>query len=493
MRSLLLKLVIGIPVVSLATVAAFAQDREPRTPRFESAECAIEVPANIRFECGNLFVKENRSKRHSGSIKLPVIIVKSTAEKPEPDPVIYTAGGPGGSSLGRARGARNLASITSKRDFIIFEQRGTRYADPAMQCPEVDEARHRAAREDVEADKAVRYELNAVWECRMKLVSEGIDLSAYDSAASAADLEDLRRVLGIEKWNLYGISYSTRLMLNYIREYPKQVRSVVLDSVLPPEVNWDETSVDGVIAALEKLFAACEASERCRANYPDLKERFYAFLKEKNKHPVLVATEVEGKKYSLTLDGNEIFDHAYNLMENTGDLARVPAVLHSIMQGDLTSLESYAKDRLTGGGFIWGMRYSVWCREEMPFQSPRKMRAQTTRHSFIKGFSIQGAFPEICNTWSVPPAEDIENEPVSGETPMLVFGGEFDPDTPPEWGMRVAARFPNSFFYEVKGLSHGVLFWNECAFKRMMAEFFDDPSKNPDDSCLPKEGALEFK
>lgn len=36
-------------------------------------------------------------------------------------------------------------------------------------------------------------------------LAQGVNLAAYKSAASAADLNDLRELLGYTAWNLYGI------------------------------------------------------------------------------------------------------------------------------------------------------------------------------------------------------------------------------------------------------------------------------------------------
>ena len=63
-----------------------------------------------------------------------------------------------------------------------------------------------------------------------RLVGEEINLAAYNSPASAADLNDLRLALGYKEWNLYGRSYGGRLALTVMRDYPTGIRSVILDS-----------------------------------------------------------------------------------------------------------------------------------------------------------------------------------------------------------------------------------------------------------------------
>jgi pimeloyl-ACP methyl ester carboxylesterase len=84
-------------------------------------------------------------------------------------------------------------------------------------------------------EEANAIEVEAMLRCRDRLIQEGIDLSAYNSAASAADVNDLRIALGYDQVNLYGVSYGSRLALTVMRDYPGILRSVILDSTYPPE------------------------------------------------------------------------------------------------------------------------------------------------------------------------------------------------------------------------------------------------------------------
>ena len=88
---------------------------------------------------------------------------------------------------------------------------------------------HRPSEEEARA-----YALHWAQDCRDLLISQGFDLASYNPRANANDLEDLRRALGYGQWNLYGISYGTRTALETMRAYPQGIRSVVLDSPLPP-------------------------------------------------------------------------------------------------------------------------------------------------------------------------------------------------------------------------------------------------------------------
>ena len=86
--------------------------------------------------------------------------------------------------------------------------------------------------------KLERLDLEAAGRCRQRLVDEGIDLSAYNSLQNAADIQSLRLALGYEQINLYGVSYGTLLALHTLRFYPQGLRSVILDAVVSPQINF---------------------------------------------------------------------------------------------------------------------------------------------------------------------------------------------------------------------------------------------------------------
>ena len=81
--------------------------------------------------------------------------------------------------------------------------------------------------------------------------------------------------LGYDEWNLYGISYGTRLALTVMRDDPEGVRSMILDSVYPLEVNLYTSVLDNVDRAFTTLFTACESDSACSERYPGLGKTFY--------------------------------------------------------------------------------------------------------------------------------------------------------------------------------------------------------------------------
>ncbi len=468
---------------SMTKLSPKADATQDPVPRFEPSACPIAIPETEKenARCGYLVVPENRSRKDSRLIRLPVIILNSSSPNPAPDPVLRTLGGPGVSSLRMVRG-RQASPWLNNRDLIIFEQRGTLYAQPKLDCPEVDAAKITNAKSNADEKTAERGEVKAAQACHDRLIKEGIDLTAYDSAQSAADIEDLRRVLGYEKWNLYGVSYSSRLMLEVMRDYPDGIRSVVLESVLAPSVNYDEAGVDGAVRALSVLFTNCAADAECAKAYPGLEKMFYDLVRQANKKPIQISVKQPktAEPFNIQLTGHDLTDWVldYMLSAEPDKILAGPALIYQVAVGDHSPLQAYAESKVSLQGYTWGMRYSVWCREEMPFENRRTIAAQSRRYSQLRGYRIQGSMPAICDVWRVPPAPAIRNTPVTSDIPTLILAGEYDAYTPPAWGRLTSQTLRNSYFYEVQGVGHGPGFVSGCAI-RVAALFFLNPTTAP--------------
>jgi pimeloyl-ACP methyl ester carboxylesterase len=467
------------------TIGANAQNT---TPRLETGDCAVAIPAGERVECFYLVVPENRARKNGRTVRLPIIVMKSDNPAPKPDPVLRTLGGPGGSSLRMVTG-RRFSPWLKNRDMIVFEQRGTKYSQPALECPEVGEAAIISAKQQPAAAPAKKSELAAVKLCRDRLIKSGIDLSAYNSTESAADIEDLRRALKLEKINLYGVSYSARLMLNVMRDYPGGVRSVVLESTLPLEVNYDEVGVDGIIRGLDLLFAGCAADPACAAAFPRLETDFYDLVRKANSSPISIGVK-DGKTSETTvlkLTGHDIVTWLadYALSSDGRAITAAPGQIARVVKGDYAPLQDYAASKLGPPFYSLGMRYSVWCREEAPFENPAKIAAQSAANSKLNGYEVQ-ALPAICRVWNIPSAKKIENLPVKSDIPALILAGEYDAYTPPSWGKAAAGNLKNSFFFEVPWVGHGPGFNSPPCLGDMVAEFFNDPAARPNPVCLDR-------
>jgi len=225
----MLRILISILLASLAWPVWVARAED--LPRFEPASCGSFDLHEENAECGFLIVPENRDEPGKRTLRLAVAILKSRSANPQPDPVIYLHGGPGGSAISGA--SRWLDHpLREDRDFILLDQRVTGYSEPAL-CPQLSRDDMVVAARDLSPDQATAARLALSLACRDALLERGVDLGSYNSDGSAADLVDLRRVLGYDSWNLYGISYGTKLALTTLRNSPEGIRSVV-----GPPTSW---------------------------------------------------------------------------------------------------------------------------------------------------------------------------------------------------------------------------------------------------------------
>ncbi len=463
-------------------------------PRFEPAPIPDSIaPANGEVEFGYLIVYENRADGNSSTIKLPVMIGKSRAKNPCPDPILFTVGGPG--VISTMRGGRDLNAwpYLDDRDFIYFEQRGAQYAQPSLVGPEIDSVMLNNSGERINGQLDRDELIGAARRLRESLETQGIDLTCYSTRESAADIEDLRKVLGIEKWNLYGISYSCRLMLEVMRRYPDGVRAVILDSPLPPDVSWDETSIDRFWSNVTKLATDCSADPVVNEKYPNLKDRLLGLIKEANENPIPVSVThpVTGQTVQISVDGEGIFRILTAYMGNTSYIYSFPYSMNLLCEKNTEVLAFLAPTLLPVPEYSWGMRYSIWCNEEFPFEDFGKFDRHENLPAALSNFEWTIVEPEIYDFWPRRPVDTLDNQAVYSQIPALVVNGQYDPDTPPEWGKHVCETLPNSYYFEYPGQGHLPLFIHPCG-RQMGMDFLNDPNSRPSDSCLVASGPFKF-
>ena len=327
----------SILIITLIIVLSLAwpltASAQAAVPRFGAAPCPFEVPPNVA--CGYLVVPENRSQPDSRAIRLAVAIIKSHAEHPAPDPMVYLEGGPGGSAFRWLSDWFDVPFL-DKRDFIVLEQRGTFFSEPALDCPEIDEAFYQnlALVENRAAEDARL--VGAAKQCRDRLVNSGINLAGYNSAASAADLADLRQALGYTEWNLYAISYGTRLALTTLRDHPEGIRSVILDSTYPPQAGGYTEVIPGAAQSFKRLFESCAAAPRCRAAYPNLETTLYELVERTNANPIhaTVPHPLTGEPMHLLLSGDDLMAGFFVSLYDAGTIPYLPFVISQLHQGN---------------------------------------------------------------------------------------------------------------------------------------------------------------
>ena len=119
-----------------------------------------------------------------------------------------------------------------------------------------------------ETEEYVTANLAALTECRARLVADDVNPALANSAESAADVEALREALGYEEWNLFGISYGTRLALTVLQRLSGGGASVILDSVFPLEEELLTALAPNLDRALTKFLRHVRRTRNARRTTP---------------------------------------------------------------------------------------------------------------------------------------------------------------------------------------------------------------------------------
>ena len=493
MRPLRATLILLILMAGLAPRMGRAQTST--TPRFESAPCPFTLGDGITegkdVRCGYLVVPEDRAVANGATIRLAVAIFKSPQVQTVPDPVIYLEGGPGGSGLTFAEHltSSNLEATTGNRDLILVEQRGTRFSQPSLACPEVTAEGLRSLTYLWTKAQEATQEANAFTACRTRLLQAGVNLDAYNTVANAQDIADLRVALGYPSVNLYGISYGTRLALTVMHDFPQGIRSVVLDAVLPPGVNTLAAPGQSAARDFKLLFASCGKAENCNANHPHLKSVFDHLVQRLDKKPVRIKVSLPGVSGAtkVVLTGEGFVSIVFSALYVSPFITLLPEMITRAAHGryGLTS-QIASQVVLSGIELSTGMFLSVECSDDAHFITDHDIDvAAQTLSAAVRADFAATEHRELrdCQIWNVQSVAPEEKAPVVSSIPTMLMVGEYDPITPPSYAAEVAKTLSHSYLFVYPGLGHGTRYTAVCPYG-MAGAFFDDPTQKPDDSCI---------
>ncbi|MEO0407900.1 MAG: alpha/beta fold hydrolase, partial [Cyanobacteria bacterium P01_A01_bin.135] len=248
-------------------------------------------------------------------VEITYIVLHSSSPLPKPDPVVHLVGGPGGSAVGSLNYRTDIfQTLRRSRDIVLFDQRGTQYSsrldcNPYFQVlsaqveddPELASQLEELAAEDEQLTPSILQTQIAMSACARGMSRLGVDLSQYNSVNNVRDITALVSALGYQHFNLYGISYGTRLALTLMRDgpyvsaatSPVTLRSVVLDSAYPVQINNYENTTNLNEEVIQQLFEDCTRDAVCRTEYPNLEARFGALLTRLDESPIAVDEPIE--------------------------------------------------------------------------------------------------------------------------------------------------------------------------------------------------------
>ncbi|MFN8464466.1 MAG: alpha/beta fold hydrolase, partial [Caldilineaceae bacterium] len=374
-----------LPLTGVRTTSA--QDSS-FVPTATTIPCPMALPAGEvegqTVTCGQISVPEDWANAAGKQITITYALLHTKSQSPFPDPVIYFDGGPGESSLESiAFLSSALGKLRATRDVILFDQRGALYS-ASLECPlpvelgqtpeQQAEAMAAAAgttptpaateaaavpvtmpssEEEVMAIFSTRGDVQTMLalapmlqdpapdiRCGEYFRANDVDLSKYDSVANARDAIGLLQALDYPAYNIYGISYGTRLATVVMRLYEESpdaaalptIRSVVIDGVMPTTINQaGENPVSEELVAL-RVFADCEADAACNAAFPNIRQRAIDLLDQLSAAPIETSA---GTKVTLA----DVTGMLTGLFSNPARVAYLPSMVDELERGVDTTFQ----------------------------------------------------------------------------------------------------------------------------------------------------------
>ena len=478
----------------LLLAVACTQNTSPITPppiitarQWQTATCPFDLPEGVVLAedviCGVVTVPEQHALPDGATIQLAVAIFPATSPNPAPDPFLMFTGGPGGNIFDLVPllfGGDN--EILARRDIVLMSERGTYGATPFLDCPELASVDEQFGASEAERHTLI---LEAYTTCRGRLVSEGVNLDAYNNIERAADVPYVMEVLGYDQYNLWGVSGGGLLTQLVARDYPDYVRSIATDSGAFPQAHMSEVlypMFDTMSGSFRRLFADCAADVRCGREYPNLEQVFFKLVADLNANPVPLTIEhlTTGAAATVNLDGNLLIQTMGNLF---AAVTYFPKAIYDTSQGNYEFMigvlpQAFIGD--TGRGTADGLYQSVFCAEV----GSLTLADLSTANSYPEVVTALSPFVQlnldVCALWAV---EQIPSgEPIISDVPALLMEGAYDANKPPALGEQVAQNFSTSYFVLMGDKAHVTL--GVCGIA-LITEFLETPTQAPDMSCVP--------
>jgi len=439
----------------------------------------------VDAELGHLFVPENRRNPNSKLIELVFVRFKSAAPKPGP-PIVYLAGGPGGSGIAAARGSRFPLFMAMREisDVIAIDQRGAGMSKPNLNCQEridypIDKAPNRE-----EALDLFRKQSRA---CAQRWRDQGVDLAGYNTNENADDLDALRKALGAEKINLWAISYGTHLALTTIRRHEKNIHRAILAGIEGPAHTIKlPSNVQRHLINLDKLV---KADPNLSKDIPDFLGLMKTVLDRAEQEPVAVEVThpATQQKVKVTINKFALQYLTTNLFG--GGEGLLPRNYYILSKGDFSgAAQMWLRSIGSRPGIGSAMSFMMDCFSGI---SPERRRqiAREAKETLL-GDIMDFPFLDVCDAWGNPDLGEDFRKPVKSTVPALFISGTLDVRTPVSNAEEVRKGFRNSPHLIIEGAMHSdPLFLSSPKIKDVMLEFMKGEPLSTTNIVLP---ALKF-
>jgi pimeloyl-ACP methyl ester carboxylesterase len=459
------------PLALLAAAGLLLLAAPPAGAAIAYAPCSASSP----LQCGTLDVPLDRSGVVPGALRL-VAVRKVAPTNPTNTAVLGLVGGPGGAAIGLATDfATLLAPVLATRDLLMFDPRGVG-ASSAVHCSLTGSSGAAAGAR-----------------CAGQL---GATRGLYATAQNVEDIEALRAASGYAKLVIYGVSYGTKVAMDYAARYPDHVAGLLLDSVVLPQ--GEDPLQRSTFTAMRRVLAELCAGTECSGVTTNVVGDLAGRVRSLARKPLAgYLTSPRGNRLRTQIDRRDLFDVVLGGDVNPTLRAELPAALTSARKGDsaplirlwarsadLISLGRQAADAdfndavfaatlCEEGIFPWDRAAGVTARSQQ-INAYAKSLGEGAFSPFDSTTALTSAVVSLCAGWPVVSPAFTPAGPLP-DVPTLVIDGQSDVRTPLEDAVAVKSLIPSAQVLAVPFTGHSALasdLGDEGCAARAVGQFF---------------------
>ncbi|WP_353266522.1 alpha/beta fold hydrolase [Gemmatimonas sp.] len=431
--------VLGAPLGALMLVPAFAGAQAAPPPSVRYSPYVFTGPRGdtVHAELGELIVPERRANPASRPITLRFVRFRSTAARPGA-PIVYLAGGPGASGIRTASGPRFplFMALRTLGDVIALDQRGVGQSATMSACTARTATDPSAP---VTRASLVAFTRDGLTDCIAQWSAAGIDVDGYTTRESAADIDDLRRALGVPQIALWGISYGSHLGLAVLKYHGASVSRAVFAGIEGLEQTVKRPALtDSLFVRVQRLI---DADTTARAAYGDLAATMRRVHARLDSAPQRMTTTPPGASAPITMRiaAFPVQILVGSMIADPAGIARVPALYAAMDAGRYDVVAGPLLGALSGMSTFAGMP------ELMDVASgidrARLMLVEREAARGLLGDALNFPMPHLAG---IRPSIDLGagfRAPLRSSVPTLFISGTLDGRTSPVEAAEVRKRF----------------------------------------------------
>jgi pimeloyl-ACP methyl ester carboxylesterase len=424
----------------------------------EAIDCLLENEKNLsNLSCYNVHVPEVYGDETSRTITFPLRIFRSSNQSSLKNPILHLgAGGPGEAmylndpnTLVEIAHDHNGISFSQGRDLLVIDPRGAGLSKPLLNCPEYSHKLFETFQHKQNLEEQFSFMESKYLECIERLKKDNVDFNAYNSEAISNDVEMLRQFLKVDKWILFGVSYSTTYAMHINRKYPKHVEKMILDSTVFPNLKDLRHFLLNDASVFSKLYHYTDVLKEMKINEPvemnmDIKKRIWNLHAKLNENPIDIGF------LDIKIDGNNFINALITAAYGSDIFKKLPKIIVEMENNNVETFSDVFEDYLL---FLEDVNYASiaslthYCYEHKPFIDFHKIDQQISE--LEKGYMQENAIRTVnmnyfCKEMNITGADTSFSQAIKTDVPTLFIHGKFDSITPLSDVLKQMKGFSNS-------------------------------------------------